>query len=233
MKKNLMEHIIFQYLCCYELIQGASSNSPQQLVLLEEAKKNCTLEIENQSKKPNASKKCMDDGKWYVHSEQNNSWTNYTQSTFVDIKSLNLLNKYLFIGVNGVQVEELWSLTPENFAHLKPIHGLIFLFKWIPGQDEGGTVIAEPNDIFFAKQVINNACATQAILSVLLNCKHEDVDLGSTLTKFKEFTSSFDSSMKDFESILIIFFKFVYTSLVVSTMSKHAHLKRRRHAGLK
>lgn len=45
-------------------------------------------------------------------------------------------------------------------------------------------------------QVINNACATQAIISILLNCKHPDLHLGSTLTDFKEFTQTFDGNMK-------------------------------------
>lgn len=52
------------------------------------------------------------------------------------------------------------------------------------------------DDIFFAKQVINNACATQAILSLLLNCKHPDLKLGSTLTDFSEFCQSFDPYTK-------------------------------------
>ncbi|OBS80029.1 hypothetical protein A6R68_21770, partial [Neotoma lepida] len=45
-------------------------------------------------------------------------------------------------------------------------------------------------------QVINNACATQAIVSVLLNCTHQDVHLGETLSEFKEFSQSFDAAMK-------------------------------------
>lgn len=45
-------------------------------------------------------------------------------------------------------------------------------------------------------QVINNACATQAIVSILLNCKHSDLQLGNTLSEFKEFTQTFDPNMK-------------------------------------
>uniref|UniRef100_A0A1B6DYN8 Ubiquitin carboxyl-terminal hydrolase n=1 Tax=Clastoptera arizonana TaxID=38151 RepID=A0A1B6DYN8_9HEMI len=80
----------------------------------------------------------------------------------------------------------------------RPIHGLIFLFKWVPDDEPPGSVVRDNRleKIFFAKQVINNACATQAILSILLNCKHPDLTLGQTLLGFKEFCQSFDANMK-------------------------------------
>lgn len=101
-------------------------------------------------------------------------------------------------GVSGVQVEELWSLDKDHFEKLKPVHGLIFLFKWVPDENPQGTVVRDSraDDMFFAKQVINNACATQAILSVLLNVNHDEMSLGPILSSFKEFCSSFDSTMK-------------------------------------
>ncbi|KAF4517809.1 hypothetical protein B566_EDAN003014 [Ephemera danica] len=101
-------------------------------------------------------------------------------------------------GVTGAQVEELWSLDAEQFENLKPIHGLIFLFKWVPDDEPTGSIVQDSrlDKIFFAKQVINNACATQAILSVLLNCKHPDLSLGSTLSDFKDFCQTFDAHMK-------------------------------------
>lgn len=103
-------------------------------------------------------------------------------------------------GVKGVQFEEIYSLEKELLEHLKPVHGLIFLFKWVQdlsGKPQGEVVKdSRADEIFFPKQVINNACATQAILSCLMNVSHPDVQLGDTLTGFKEFTSSFDAGMK-------------------------------------
>ncbi|KAG8519821.1 Ubiquitin carboxyl-terminal hydrolase isozyme L5 [Galemys pyrenaicus] len=109
-----------------------------------------------------------------------------------------VLQGKLECGCRGAQVEEIWSLEPENFEKLKPVHGLIFLFKWQPGEEPAGSVVQDSrlDTIFFAKQVINNACATQAIVSVLLNCTHQDVHLGETLSEFKEFSQSFDAAMK-------------------------------------
>jgi ubiquitin carboxyl-terminal hydrolase L5 len=101
-------------------------------------------------------------------------------------------------GVTGTQVEELWSLDQDQFETMNPVYGLIFLFKWTGDDDTSGSVVLDSRleKIFFAKQVINNACATQAILSVLMNIASPDVKLGSTLQDFKDFCGSFDAVMK-------------------------------------
>jgi len=101
-------------------------------------------------------------------------------------------------GVTGLQVEELWSLDKENFAELKPVYGLVFLFKWSPDNDPAGSVVQDSrlDEIFFARQVINNACATQAIMSVLMNIEDSGVSLGTTLQEFKEFCGALDSETK-------------------------------------
>lgn len=80
----------------------------------------------------------------------------------------------------------------------RPILGLIFLFKWTKDDEPVGSIVQDSRleKIFFAKQVIENACATQAILSILLNCKHPDIKLGNTLSELKEFCQSFDPHMK-------------------------------------
>ena len=52
------------------------------------------------------------------------------------------------------------------------------------------------DSIFFARQVINNACATQAIMSVLMNIEDGGVTLGTTLQEFKEFCGALDPETK-------------------------------------
>jgi ubiquitin carboxyl-terminal hydrolase L5 len=104
------------------------------------------------------------------------------------------------IGVKGVQFEEIYGLEPEALAATgtdpAKIFGLVFLFKWKKEAVERPTVQAEDYGIFFAQQVIQNACATQAILNILMNQPQEKLEVGVTLTDFKNFSAGLDSAMK-------------------------------------
>lgn len=97
------------------------------------------------------------------------------------------------IGVKGVQVEEIYGLDVSTFEKMSPVHGLIFLFKWVK-DDTPAAVVDGGNEIFFAKQVINNACATQAIISVLMN--RPEIQLGDELTQFKSFAQELPADMR-------------------------------------
>ena len=114
------------------------------------------------------------------------------------------------LGVKNVQFEELISLDSQSLGQLSPL-GVIFLFKYnndgrksdgpLDGQfdfeatynlDDAGSGGDGKGKVWFAAQTIQNACGTQALLSVLMNKDNKDgVELGPHLTDFKEFTAAF------------------------------------------
>lgn len=75
------------------------------------------------------------------------------------------------MGAPTVQVEEVYSLEDDDLINrVQPhIYGFIFLFKWTKDIEKKDYLQDYDQDLFFARQIVNNACATQAILSVLLN----------------------------------------------------------------
>lgn len=81
------------------------------------------------------------------------------------------------------------------------MYGVIFLFKYPTGEKQPSDTPRDGNfdfdaseSLFFAAQTIQNACGTQALLSVLLN-KEGDVEIGPQLKDFKEFTGAFPSEV--------------------------------------
>ncbi|PYI07091.1 ubiquitin carbon terminal hydrolase [Aspergillus sclerotiicarbonarius CBS 121057] len=121
------------------------------------------------------------------------------------------------LGVKDVQFEELLSLDADSIRSLSPVYGVIFLFKYLrettqptttsstsSSQPPSGTYDTNPPPtLFFASQTIQNACGTQAILSVILNNTTTStsspspsttpypIPLGPALTSFKDFTTGF------------------------------------------
>ncbi|KAL4439579.1 hypothetical protein ABPG74_003981 [Tetrahymena malaccensis] len=100
------------------------------------------------------------------------------------------------IGVKGVQVEEVYSLEDQQLIQqIQPIYGLVFLFKWTDKLEKRECLLNYDQELFFANQVIQNACATQALLAILLN-KDDQIDIGEDLKNFKTFTATLDPQMK-------------------------------------
>ncbi|MCJ1277061.1 hypothetical protein MMC21_004870 [Puttea exsequens] len=105
------------------------------------------------------------------------------------------------LGVKNVQFEELIGLEPELLRQLCPVYGVIFLFKYPTGEKpndapkDGNFDFEAAENLFFAAQTIQNACGTQALLSVLLN-KEDEVEIGPQLKEFKDFTGAFPSELR-------------------------------------
>lgn len=100
------------------------------------------------------------------------------------------------LGVKDVQFAELLTLDGDDLRALGDVYGVIFLFKYPTGEKptevpkDGTFDHAAANDLFFAAQTIQNACGTQALISVLLN-KEGEIDIGKELREFKEFAGEF------------------------------------------
>ncbi|KAH9942641.1 cysteine proteinase [Amylocystis lapponica] len=105
------------------------------------------------------------------------------------------------LGVRGLELAEIYDIEPWAVDHLNP-HGLIFCYLCTdendPHEDAGvDDDIDDDNTsrrVWFANQLSDDACASQAILNVLLNCPH--IDLGDELREFQESTEDMSSVMK-------------------------------------
>lgn len=102
------------------------------------------------------------------------------------------------IGVKNAQVEELYSLDKSLISSHGQVYGLVFLFKYEKSSEaqprEGTLVSPPPETLFFANQTIQNACATQAILSIVMNAP--GIDVGEELTRFRDFSNGMDPVTK-------------------------------------
>ncbi|KAI9932205.1 hypothetical protein ASPWEDRAFT_182969 [Aspergillus wentii DTO 134E9] len=116
------------------------------------------------------------------------------------------------LGVKNVQFEELISLDADTIRSLSPVYGVIFLFKWTRDSNQNTTNPSTPldgtydpsapeNGVFFAAQTIQNACGTQAILSIILNQDSAastpvPIEIGPELSGFKDFTAGFPAELR-------------------------------------
>ncbi|KAI9008326.1 ubiquitin carboxyl-terminal hydrolase [Gaertneriomyces semiglobifer] len=100
------------------------------------------------------------------------------------------------IGISGIGVEEVFALHELGIQNpTKPKYGLIFLFRWHNKDTEESEVRGDVSDgVYFMNQVVQNACATQALVSIALNC--DFLDIGNELRFFKEFTKDFSPAMR-------------------------------------
>lgn len=92
---------------------------------------------------------------------------------------------------SDIHIETKYNKLLTNNSH---VYGIIFLFNIDKTYNSNKYVEHNvPENLFFAKQVIPNACATQAILSIVLN---KEMDLEDEIKNIKTFSQNFDCTMK-------------------------------------
>jgi ubiquitin carboxyl-terminal hydrolase L5 len=101
------------------------------------------------------------------------------------------------IGVKGISVEEVYSLDDaEHLRELGHIYGFIFLFRYTKNTETRNSLTDYDPDLFYARQVVTNACGTQALLSVIMNAP--GVDIGDELRNYKDFAMALDSESRGY-----------------------------------
>ncbi|KAK8256820.1 ubiquitin carboxyl-terminal hydrolase [Phyllosticta capitalensis] len=97
-------------------------------------------------------------------------------------------------GVRGVKVQEVFGLDEALLSMLpKPVYGLIFLFRY-KEDDFLETDAICPDHVWFANQTTGNACATVALLNIVMNIP--DAELGTNLSSFRSFTRDFTPALR-------------------------------------
>ncbi|KAF5022875.1 hypothetical protein F66182_5067 [Fusarium sp. NRRL 66182] len=98
------------------------------------------------------------------------------------------------LGVRDIKAQEIFTMDQDSLEILpEPVYGLIFLFQYLPGLD-AVTEEQDASDVWFANQTTDNACATVAMLNIVMNA--EGVDLGDKLQAFKESTKDLNTALR-------------------------------------
>ncbi|PBP16855.1 putative ubiquitin carboxyl-terminal hydrolase protein [Diplocarpon rosae] len=117
--------------------------------------------------------------------EERRAWKGW-----VELESDPALFNYILrqYGAKNVKIQEVFGLDDEQLSYLpRPVYGLVFLFKYRDGDAYEDFSAQEcPEYIWFANQTTTNACATVALLNIIMNAP--ELDLGDNLNAFKEST---------------------------------------------
>jgi len=103
------------------------------------------------------------------------------------------------LDVQGLEVTEVYDIAPWAIDHLSP-RGMIFCYvcQEDTAEDELEEMYDGPDpdaeDVWFAHQLTDDACASQALLNVIFNC--EGIELGEHLSMFFEDTRKMSPEMK-------------------------------------
>ncbi|KAK9377445.1 ubiquitin carboxyl-terminal hydrolase [Lipomyces chichibuensis] len=148
-------------------------------------------------------------------------------------------------GVKGAKVVELYSMDTDSLHALPPIFGLIFLFRWISDEEDQKSTkqpkkskeniesdgLHEP---WFANQVPDNACASVALLNIVLNASstgsESRLELGEHLQRFREFTESFNPTARGMALTNFDFLRQIHNQYTQASELREQCVQLHRHA---
>ncbi|CAI2164557.1 3718_t:CDS:2 [Funneliformis geosporum] len=129
-----------------------------------------------------------------------------------------LFNALMYdLGVRGAQATEVFVLDDtDNFHELGEIYGFVYLFRMMGDvktlyKSDEYTPVENPKNVYFANQVVDNACATLAVLNIALNSPQ--LEIGTDLREFKEFTKDFPPPVKGFTITNHPSFRLIHNSM--------------------
>ncbi|TGO18740.1 hypothetical protein BTUL_0008g01250 [Botrytis tulipae] len=127
----------------------------------------------------------LDDALKPLTDDERKSWKGWCELESDPALFNYILREY---GVKDVKIQEVLGLEDEMLQYLrKPVYGLVFLFKYIEDDSEDEETPRKcPNHIWFANQTTHSACATIALLNIVMNVPN--LDLGDGIRGFKEDT---------------------------------------------
>ncbi|KAI0542400.1 ubiquitin carboxyl-terminal hydrolase [Xylaria digitata] len=91
------------------------------------------------------------------------------------------------LGAKSLKVQEMFALDEVILAGLpKPVYGLIFLYEWTNEDESNEARQACPENLWFGNQTTANACATVALMNIIMNAR--SVEFGPELEEFRSKT---------------------------------------------
>ncbi|KAI0150584.1 cysteine proteinase [Xylariaceae sp. FL1272] len=91
------------------------------------------------------------------------------------------------LGAKDFKVDELFGLDGQALRELpQPVHGLLFLYQWNTYEGADSDRQDCPPNLWFGNQTTANACATVALMNIIMNA--QGIKLGPELQEFKDTT---------------------------------------------
>ncbi|KAL3426182.1 ubiquitin carboxyl-terminal family 1 [Phlyctema vagabunda] len=132
-----------------------------------------------------------------VTDEERDNWKGWVELESDPALFSHVLRQY---GVKDVQIQEVLGLDDDMLGVLPmPTYGLVFLFKYrdSDSEEEEQQISSCPENVWFANQTTTSACATFALLNIVMNIS--ELRLGHELSAFRDVTKSLTPARRGYK----------------------------------